>query len=70
MRRICGQFESPDPSNDDDQMTNQKKILDLMQQVILYDWLNYQPHPLQLQQYGQPPPELADTMVTTISMLP
>lgn len=47
MRRICDQFELPEPSSDDEKLANQKRILDLMQQ---------------LQQYGQPPPELADNM--------
>lgn len=54
MRRICDQFELPEPSSDDEKLANQKRILDLMQQ---------------LQQYGQPPPELADNMVLTILML-
>ena len=36
MRRICDQFEGPHPTNDDEKLANQQKILDLMQQVI---WL-------------------------------
>jgi len=34
MRRICDQFETPEASNDE-KLANQKKILDLMQQVIM-----------------------------------
>ena len=32
MRRICDQFELPNPTSDE-QIANQKKLLDLMQQV-------------------------------------
>ena len=33
MRRICDHYESPTPSNNDEKVANQKRILELMQQV-------------------------------------